>query len=121
MDIEETSIIAFGFPPAAASTILAKFRDFGEVVNYRLPTDGANWMIITYKSRSQALRAASQNGMMMESADGAKWMIGIRPHEEEDSSAESRRRRLVATPTKVTLSENSNSLFDRAAETLFFW
>ncbi|KAI8057737.1 hypothetical protein BDF22DRAFT_662182 [Syncephalis plumigaleata] len=66
------SVTVFGFPPSAASTILARFRDLGDVIGFKPPTQGANHFTITYRTRLHAQRALSLNGTLVED-----WMIGV--------------------------------------------
>jgi hypothetical protein len=66
------SVTVFGFPPSAASTILARFRDLGDVIGFKPPTQGANHFTITYRTRLHAQRALSLNGTLIED-----WMIGV--------------------------------------------
>lgn len=78
------SVIVFGFPPSAAAFVLAQFRDFGEITSYSLPTQGSNWVQLTYRTRAQALRAAGRSGTVMDVGGGAgQVMIGARMEDAE--------------------------------------
>ncbi|KAI9594671.1 hypothetical protein BDF19DRAFT_444486 [Syncephalis fuscata] len=66
------SVTVFGFPPSAASSILSRFRDLGDVIGFKPPTQGANHFTITYRTRLHAQRAISLNGTLVED-----WMIGV--------------------------------------------
>lgn len=67
------TVTVFGFPPSAASAVLASFRDFGEILSQEpVPPPGANWLSLTYATRWEGLKALARNGSLM-----GGWMVGV--------------------------------------------
>lgn len=53
-------VTVFGYPPEAASTVLKKFQEFGQVIDFN--TGRGNWLNIQYQTKLQASLALSKNG-----------------------------------------------------------
>ncbi|XP_023230721.1 nucleoporin NUP53-like isoform X2 [Centruroides sculpturatus] len=72
MQLDETWVTVFGFPPAAASYILQQFSQYGTVLEHKIATSG-NWMHIHYETKLQAKKAIGKNGKIF----GKTMMIGV--------------------------------------------
>lgn len=66
MDDADRWVTVFGFPPAAASAVLAQFSQLGHIVEHRFPGQG-NWVNLCYQTRLDARRALSYNGKVLPS------------------------------------------------------
>lgn len=77
-----TAITVFGFPAAATSAVLARFRDLGDVVSYTPSSQGANYFTIIYRTRLHAQRALALNGTRIDD-----WMVGVVEARENDLDA----------------------------------
>nr|XP_018901385.1 PREDICTED: nucleoporin NUP53 [Bemisia tabaci]XP_018901456.1 PREDICTED: nucleoporin NUP53 [Bemisia tabaci] len=67
-------VTVFGFPPSAASLVLAYFSQIGRVEETKQPNHG-NWMNIRYYSKMDARRAVYQNGKVF----SGSIMVGVAP------------------------------------------
>lgn len=86
MSENRSTVMIFGFPPSASATVLAAFRDHGEILHHSVDTEG-NWMYIKYATRFSAQKALSRNGTVMQGGFGqGKWMVGVleAPPEKDD-------------------------------------
>jgi hypothetical protein len=125
---DSTTVTVFGFPPQAASIILSRFREFGQVDSYALPSAGANWMTITYRTRWQAQRALGKNATLV-GGDGSLggWMVGVTlgPSEQAALGAQAEQdgdvfHTTVARDTeRVTVRQDG--LWNRTMEAFFGW
>ncbi|XP_054275398.1 nucleoporin NUP35-like isoform X2 [Macrosteles quadrilineatus] len=70
----ERWVTVFGFPPAAASSVLGQFSQVGHIIEHRFPGQG-NWVNICYASKLDARRALSYNGKVL----SGHTMIGVVP------------------------------------------
>lgn len=67
-------VTVFGFPPSAASNVLAQFSQLGQLQQHVFPAKG-NWMHLRYFSKMEARRAYSYNGKVF----GGSTMLGVVP------------------------------------------
>ncbi|XP_022192935.2 nucleoporin NUP35 [Nilaparvata lugens] len=67
-------VTVFGFPPSAATTVLAQFSQLGQLQQHVTPPKG-NWMHLRYYSKMEARRAYSYNGKVF----GGSVMVGVVP------------------------------------------
>lgn len=74
VDDADRWVTVFGFPPAAASAVLAQFSQLGHIVEHRFPGQG-NWVNLCYQTRLDARRALSYNGKVLPS----HVMVGVLP------------------------------------------
>lgn len=74
VDDADRWVTVFGFPPAAASAVLAQFSQLGHIVEHRFPGQG-NWVNLCYQTRLDARRALSYHGNMFPS----HVMVGVVP------------------------------------------
>lgn len=57
-------VTVFGFPPSAASLVLAQFSNFGTILEKQFPSQG-NWVNIKYSSTFEAAKALSMHGKLI--------------------------------------------------------
>lgn len=60
LDLEDTWVTVFGFPPRASANVLEVFRAAGSIVQYEM-SDG-NWMHLRFAERLEAQRALGWHG-----------------------------------------------------------
>ncbi|KAJ8050761.1 Nucleoporin NUP35 [Holothuria leucospilota] len=74
VELDQTWVTVFGFPPAAASYILQQFSQYGNIQKHVVASNG-NWMHLQFSSKLQAKKALSKNGKIF----GGNIMIGATP------------------------------------------
>ncbi|XP_038053352.1 nucleoporin NUP35-like isoform X2 [Patiria miniata] len=74
VQLDETWITIFGFPPAATSYVLQQFSQYGSIVRHVAASSG-NWLHMQYSSKLQAKKALSKNGKVF----GGNIMVGVMP------------------------------------------
>jgi nuclear pore complex protein Nup53 len=72
IDVHNTWVTIFGFPPSAASFILSQFSHYGSILEKKMPAKGI-WMHVHYQTKLECRKALSNNGKVF----GGTIMIGV--------------------------------------------
>ncbi|KAL9250754.1 Nuclear pore complex protein NUP35-like protein [Drosera capensis] len=72
---EEEWVTVYGFPPADTNLVLREFEKCGVILKHVPGPRNANWMHILYQNRSDAQRALSKNGMLVDRI----LIVGVKP------------------------------------------
>lgn len=126
---EENWITVFGFPPSAASMVLAHLSHCGTILDKQYPTQG-NWAHVRFSTRVEKARAISLNGRQL--TPGI--MVGVisckdPPHVQQspNTTFASERRHTTARPLcptavpTVAVPQRTNGIVAKAMELVFGW
>ncbi|XP_065868845.1 nuclear pore complex protein NUP35 [Euphorbia lathyris] len=72
---EEEWVTVYGFPPSDTNLVLREFEKCGVILRHVPGPRDANWMHILYQSRSDAHKALSKNGMLINGV----LIVGVKP------------------------------------------